>query len=181
MSLLLISIRHMTKVLMLTLLCAPFMTPAMAMGPGMGMSLAMGYEGNADFTRRTPVSEAELDQMRGGFQSDPNGPIMSFGIERSVVINSQLVSSTVLDIPNLMQFDGNPSHTFTHIQAGGGNALPSDMSSLPTFMTAIQNSLDNQSIQSQTIINATVPALSWTRSLALGDALSQATVGAIRH
>jgi hypothetical protein len=55
------------------------------------------------------------------------------------------------------------------------------MASLQTFMTAIQNSLDNQSIQSHTIINATVPALSWAHSLALGNALSQATVDAIRH
>jgi hypothetical protein len=187
MNLLLLSIRHMTKVLMLTLLFASLMTPAMAMtqamamGPGMGMSLAMEYERNADFTRRTPVSEAELDRMRGGFQSDPAGPIMSFGIERSVVINGELVRSTVLDIPNLMQFDGNPSATFTHIQTGGGNALPPDMASLQTFMTAIQNSLDNQTIQSQTIINATVPALTWAQSLALGNALSQANIDAIRH
>jgi hypothetical protein len=181
MNLLLISIRRMTKVLMLTLLCTPCMTPAMAMGPGMGMSLAKGYDGNADYTRRTPVSEAKLDRMRGGFQSDPAGPVMSFGIERSVVINGQLVRSTVLDIPNLMQFDGNPSTTFAHIQTGGGNALPPDMASLQTFMTAIQNSLDNQTIQSQTIINATVPALSWAQSLALGNALSQATIDAIRH
>lgn len=181
MNLLLLSIRHMTKVLMLTLLCAPLMTPAMAMGLGMGMSLAMGYEGNADFTRRTPVSETELDRMRGGFQSDQNTPFISFGIERSVVINGQLVRSTVLDIPNLMQFDGNPSGTFTHIQTGGGNTLTPDMASLQTFMTAIQNSLDNQTIQSQTIINATVPALSWAQSLALGNALSQATIDAIRH
>jgi hypothetical protein len=179
MNLLLISIRHMTKVLMLTLLCALFMTPAMAMGPG--MSLGMGYEGHKDFTRRTPVSEAELDRMRGGFQSDPNAPVMSFGIERSVVINGQLVRSTVLDIPNLMQFDGNPSTAFAHIQTGGGNALPLDLASLQTFMTSIQNSLDNQTIQSQTIINATVPALSWAQSLALGNALSQATIDAIRH
>ncbi len=181
MNLLLASIRHMTKVLMFTLLFAPLMTPAMAMGPGMGMILAMGYAGNADFTRRTPVSEAELDRMRGGFQSDPTGPVMSFGIERSVAINGQLVRSTVLDIPNLMQLAGNPSTTSAHIQTGGGNALPPDMASLQTFMTAIQNSLDNQSIQSHTIINATVPALSWAHSLALGNALTQATVDAIRH
>lgn len=169
MSLLLISIRHMTKVLMLTLLCAQFMIPA------------MGYGGNEYFKRRTPVSKAKLDSMRGGFQSDRNGPIMSFGIERSVVINGQLVSSTVLNIPNLMKFDDNRSHSFTHSQTGVGNALPPDMPSLPTFMTAIQNSLDNQSIQNQTIINTTVEALIWARSIALGNALSQATVDAIRH
>jgi hypothetical protein len=169
MNLLLLSIRYMTKVLLLTLLCVQSTTPA------------MGYEGDKDFTQRTPVSKATLDSMRGGFQSDPTGPVMSFGIERSVVINGQLVRSTVLDIPNLMQLAGNPGTTFAHIHTGGGNTLTPDISSLPTFMTAIQNSLDNQSIQNHTIINATVPALSWAHSLALGNALSQATVDAIRH
>jgi hypothetical protein len=48
-------------------------------------------------------------------------------------------------------------------------------------MTVLQNSLDNQNIQNQTVMNATVAALSWARSLALGNALSQTTVGAIRH
>jgi hypothetical protein len=169
MNLLLIAIRHMTTVLILTVLFVPSITPA------------IGYKGDEDFTRRIPVSKATLDRMRGGFQSDPTGPVMSFGIERSVVINGELVRSTVLDIPNLMRFDGNPSATFAHIQTGGGNALPPNMASLQTLMTAIQNSLDNQTIQSQTIINATVPALSWAQSLALGNALSQATIDAIRH
>jgi hypothetical protein len=157
------------KVLLLTLLCAQSMTPA------------MGYEGDEVFTRRTPVSEAALDHMRGGFQSNPNAPIMSFGIERSVMLNGQLVSSNVLNIPDLMKFAGDPSQTFTHLQTGDGNALTPGMSLLPAHMTVLQNSLDNQRIQNHTIINATVEALSWARSLALGDALSQATVGAIRH
>ena len=169
MSLLLISIRHMTKVLILTLLFVQSITPA------------MGYERDKDFTRRTPVSEEALDHMRGGFQRDPNGLIMSFGIERSVFLNDKLVSSTVLNIPDLTQLAGNPSHTFTLIQTGGGNTLTPHMSSLPTFMTAIQNSLDNQTLQNQTVIYATVAALSLARSLALGNALSQATVDAIRH
>ncbi|HLZ34849.1 MAG TPA: hypothetical protein VKP13_12595 [Nitrospira sp.] len=163
------SIGHMTKVLMLAFLCVQSTSPAMAL------------EGDEDFTRWTPVSEAVLDGMRGGFQSNPNGPVMSFGIERSVFINGQFVSSTVLKIPDLMQFASNPSSTFTLIQTGGGNAVTPGMSSLPTLMTVIQNSLDNQRIQNQTVINSTVAALSWARSLALGHELSQATIGAIRH
>jgi hypothetical protein len=166
---LLISIRSMATVLLLTLLC------------GLPMTRAWAFEGDEDFTQRTPVSEAALDRMRGGFQSNPNDPIMSFGIERSVFLNGKLVSSTVLTIPNLMQFAGNPGNTFTLIQTGGGNSLTAGASSLPAFMTVIQNSLDNQSIQNQTIMNATVAALSWARSLTLGNALSQATVSAIRH
>jgi hypothetical protein len=74
-----------------------------------------------------------------------------------------------------------PSETFTFIQSGPGNSLPHDVSSLPPFMTVIQNSLDNRTIQSETVINATVEALTWARSLDLGNALSQASIEAIRH
>jgi hypothetical protein len=80
-----------------------------------------------------------------------------------------------------MQLAGNPANTLTLIQTGGGNSLTSAVPSLPAFMAVLQNSLDNQNIQNQTVMNATVAALSWARSLALGNALSQTTVGAIRH
>ncbi|MDH4244319.1 MAG: hypothetical protein OEV38_11225 [Nitrospira sp.] len=186
---------------------------------------AMAYESSEDFTLRTPVTEEVLDSMRGGFQRDPDGPFMSFGIERNVFDNGKLVSSTVLKIPDLARFadrDWNPladhkgmkpfadrsgmklsvehsnvkpfanqtdvrpvadrpSDTFTLIQSGPGNSLPHDVSSLPPFTTIIQNSLDNRTIQSQTVINATVEALTWARSLQLGNALSQASIEAIRH
>jgi hypothetical protein len=145
------------------------------------MTSAMASEGNEYFRQRMPVSEAVLDQMRGGFQSSPNDPILSFGIERTVHLNGQLVSSTVLNIPDLMQLAGNSSRVFTLVQTGSGNALTPGTATLPALMTVLQNSLDNQNIQNQTVINATVGALGWTRSLALGNALSQATIGAIRH
>lgn len=166
---LLISSRQMTKVLMLTLLCAQSLTPVMA------------FEGDNDLTRRTPVSEAVLDRMRGGFQINSTGPLLSFGIERSVFVNGQLVSSISLNIPDLMQFASNPSHSFTLTQIGGGNTVTPGASSLPPFMNIIQNSLDNQTLQSQTTINATAAALSWARALQLGNSLSQANVSAIRH
>lgn len=168
MGLVLISIRHLTTVFMLTLWVQ-------------SMTSAMASEGNEYFRRRMPVSEAVLDQMRGGFQSSPNGPILSFGIERTVHLNGQLVNSTVLNIPDLMQLAGNSSRVFTLVQTGSGNALTPGTAALPALMTVLQNSLDNQNIQNQTVINATVGALGWTRSLALGNALSQATIDAIRH
>jgi hypothetical protein len=160
--------RWMTRILLLLLASEFSMMPAWA------------SEGAEDFTQRAPVSEATLDHMRGGFQGNPNDPILSFGIERSVSLNGKLISSTTLTIPNLMQLSGNPANAFTLIQTGSGNAVTPG-ASLPTFMTAIQNSLDNQSIQNQTVINATAAALGWARSLTLGNALSQTTVGAIRH
>lgn len=164
-----IAIRHMTMVLMLTLLCGNSLTPAMA------------FEGDEAFLQRPPVNEAILDGLRGGFQSAPNGPIISFGIERSVFVNGQFVASTVLNIPDLMRASTDPRHGFTLIQTGAANAVIPDASSLPPLMTVIQNSLDNQRIQHQTVIDATVTGLGWTRSLAMGNALSQANLGAIRH
>ncbi|MBS0169449.1 MAG: hypothetical protein JSR62_03780 [Nitrospira sp.] len=162
------SIRHLTTLLVLPL-CVPSMTSAMA------------SEGTENFLQRMPVSEEVLDHMRGGFQSSQNGPILSFGIERSVHRNGELVSSMALNIPDLMQLAGNPSRVVTLVQTGSGNAVTPGTAALPALMTVLQNSLDNQNIQHQTVINATVGALGWTRSLALGNALSQATIGTIRH
>ena len=162
------SLRHMTTLFMLTL-CVQSMTSAIA------------SERNEYFMQRIPVSEVVLDHMRGGFQSSPNSPILSFGIERTVHLNGKLVSSTVLNIPDLMQLAGNSSRPFTLVQTGSGNSVTTAAAALPAFMTVSQNSLDNQNIQNQTVMNATVGALGWARSLALGNALSQATIGAIRH
>ena len=139
---------------------------------------AMAFD---DFRGQQPVSEKVLDRMRGGFQSDPNGPMMSFGIQRTVYINGQLVNSTVLTIPNLLQLTNNSSNAFTLVQNGAGNAMTTHPSSLPPLMTVIQNSLDHQTIQNQTVINATVAALSLNRALALGNAVSQANLNAIHH
>ncbi|MGE3976855.1 MAG: hypothetical protein AB7F94_04640 [Nitrospira sp.] len=186
MNLLLKPICRMVEIAMLTLLGIQSLTPAMA-------SVKDEY-----FARLTPVSEAVLDSMRGGFQRDPDGPFMSFGIERSVFINEKLINSTAFNIPDMKQLanhDFNPfadhsntkpvaghsSHTFSLIQSGPGNSLPHDLSSLPPFMTVIQNSLDNRTIESHTVINATVEALTWAKSLDMGNALSQANIDAIRH
>ena len=164
--LLLIIRRYKTLMVIISLLCAHSTIPAIA------------FE---SFQGQHPVSEAVLDTMRGGFQSDANGPMVSFGIEKSVFVNGRLVASTVLNIPNLVQLANNPTNAFTLIQNGAGNAMTNHPSSLPALMTVIQNSLDNQAIQNQTVINATVSALSLARSLALGNAISQANLTAIQH
>ncbi|WHZ22693.1 MAG: hypothetical protein OJF47_001805 [Nitrospira sp.] len=142
---------------------------------------AMAYEREEDFTRLMPVSEEALGEMRGGFQREPNGPVLSFGIERSVFLNGKLINSTVLNIPDLSKLTADSSHTLTLVQNGRGNTVPADLSALPTLMTVLQNSRDNQTLQTQTVINATATALSLSRALALGTALSQATLGTIRH
>jgi len=142
---------------------------------------AMAFVSDKDFTRWEPVSERVLGSMRGGFQSSAHGPILSFGIERSVFLNGELVASTVLNISDVTKLITSPSNTVTLIQQGSGNVMTPDVSALPPLATVIQNTLDHQTIQSQTVLNATVAALSWARSVELGNALSQATAGTIRH
>lgn len=139
---------------------------------------------------------------------DSKGPVISFGIERNVFLNEKLFSSTMLNIPDMKRLfehsgmksfgdrsdtkpvshhsdvkppDRQPNETFTLIQSGPGNSFAHDTPSLPPFMTVIQNSLDNRTIQSETVINATVEALTWARSLHLGNALSQANISAVHH
>ncbi|MCS6305366.1 MAG: hypothetical protein H8K07_17120 [Nitrospira sp.] len=169
MRLLLKSIGQMRTALLFVLLGMSPVTPTMA------------YESIEDFTLLTPVNEEVLDSMRGGFQHHPDGPMMSFGIERSVFLNDKLINSTVLNIPDLSRLADKAGDAFTLVQHGGGNSVPHNLSSLPPLTTVIQNSLDNQAIQSHTVINATVSALTWARALDLGNALSQASIEAIRH
>lgn len=201
MTLLLQPIRRMLQLVMLTLLGISIMTPVMA------------SVRDTDFTCGTPVSDAVLDSMRGGFQMDSKGPVISFGIERNVFLNEKLFSSTMLNIPDMKRLfehseikafgnrseikrdmhqavmhrpdmkvpDRQPDETFTFIQSGPGNSIAHDTPSLPPHMTVIQNSLDNRTIQTDTVINATVEALTWARSLHLGNELSQANISAIHH
>jgi hypothetical protein len=50
-----------------------------------------------------PVADAErLDQVRGGFTT-PHGLQFSFGIERAVYVNGDLVATTTLNLSNLQQ------------------------------------------------------------------------------
>jgi hypothetical protein len=186
MQLLLKSIRRMIQVVILTFLGVQFITPAMA-------SAWDDY-----FSLRTPVSEAVLDGMRGGFQRGLDGPFMSFGIERNVFLDEKLASSTRLNISDMKgladlrdvnplagrdmkSLADRPSDTFTFIQSGPGDSMRAELSDMTPFMTVIQNSQDNRTIQTETVINAAVEALSLARSLDLGNALSQANMEAIRH
>lgn len=142
---------------------------------------AMAFVYDRSATGWAPVSEAVLDGLRGGFQSSLTGPIVSFGIERTVFLNGHLVSSVTLTIPDASKIAANVRDAITLVQHGSGNKVSHDVSALAPFTTVIQNSLDHQTIQSHTVINATVATLGWARSLDLGYALSTANLNALRH
>lgn len=143
-----------------------------------------------------PVADRTLDAMRGGF-SLGGGLEVSFGITRAVFINGQLVTETTLNFSRVAELSqevvgklqqlqqlqvvqngpGNSVVTGTVSAPGkaGGDSGPT-VSVLPGVAagTVIQNSLNNQQILHQTIINASSNGLGLMRLSTLNETLSDA-------
>lgn len=132
------------------------------------------------------VAPDELDELRGGFEA-PGGLQMSFGIERVVMINGVLQSTTQVHLDDLGRaLAGAPvpadllqGTTLTIVQNGLNNGVSAGLS--PTSLaTVVQNSLDNQTLQTLTTINVTVNSAEMLRSLrmdqSLQDALNRASL-----
>lgn len=129
------------------------------------------------------ISDTELDQMRGGFDTNAGGLPLSFtfGIERATFLNGQLVSTTTISIPtfplatNAQGQDPVGFNPINVIQNGSGNvfALPSIQNLPASVMTIIQNSLDNQVIGNATVINASITSRDFLRSLDVQSMLNQ--------
>jgi hypothetical protein len=159
------------------------------------------------------VSDRKLDTQRGGFVFG-GGLEVSFGITRSVFINGELITETVLNIARLSDItpawaarlreelqsltlvQNGPGNTFvagpvpatsparptTPPASGQTNAAPvpaaatATASSIPGTGTGtvIQNTLNNQQILHQTIINASSNSLGMLRLSSLHSTLSEA-------
>ncbi|MDB5819101.1 MAG: hypothetical protein JWQ11_2741 [Rhizobacter sp.] len=91
------------------------------------------------------VTESTLDGMRGGFTTDA-GVQVSFGIERTVLVGGNVVSTTSFNV------------------ATGGSKLPTLVSSTgalsgTSLVTAVQNSANGQKIQTLTTVDVTANSL----------------------
>jgi hypothetical protein len=143
------------------------------------------------------VGDNTLDSLRGGF-SMGDGLMVSFGISRAVFINDALITETTLNVGHME--DLTPAHaaqlsqkltTLSLVQNGPGNTFASGPSTTtssssgatgPTVTdiagnttgTLIQNSLNNQQIRYQTIINASSNGLGLVRSSNLHNTLAEA-------
>jgi len=131
------------------------------------------------------ASNHELDALRGGFDPAGTGLMVSFGITRAVYINGDLVTQTTLDfgrisdltpvqaaqldkqLASLNLVQNGPGNTF-QAQGGGSN-----------FGTVIQNSLNNQSIVNQTVINASSNSAGMVRNLNILSTLNDSVAAAI--
>lgn len=128
------------------------------------------------------VSDAELDDMRGGFLSAP-GVEISFGIETSVLINGVLQTSTVFNVDDAAQAlqDSASGAIVNLVQNGPGNSFPAEGLGLSSgVLTVIQNSLDNQLIQNLTTIDVAVTVLDAFRSSNFTSALNQQLIDSLQ-
>ena len=134
-----------------------------------------------------PVSHIRLDAVRGGFDAG-SGLLVSFGIDRAVYVNGNLVTSTSLYIPDIGQMSAEQAgalaaatSTISVVQNGPGNTFDPAALAQTTAGTVVQNSLNNQNIQTLTTLNTTVNTLNMFKSLNLQSTLQTALLNSLGH
>lgn len=126
------------------------------------------------------VAPDQLGELRGGFET-PGGLRLNFGIERVVMINGVLQSTTSLRVDELGKLVGGKGageaiaagNTLAVIQSGQNNVVTSPLPGT-TLATVVQNSLNNQKIQSVTTINATINSAEVMRQMRMQQSLQEA-------
>lgn len=136
------------------------------------------------------LDAGSLDEIRGGFELDGTGLKFSFGIERAIYINGELIASTTLNLKDLQQAVGGGISPATLapgaagalgiIQNGSGNNIATTITSNMAG-TVIQNSLNDQRIQNVTTINATVNSLQAVRAMSVQSAIQSGIVSSLRR
>lgn len=136
--------------------------------------------------RVAALDASALDGIRGGFETPDGALKFSFGIERAVYINGELVASTVLNLKDLQGVAGTgvpaalAGSALTVIQNGGGNGISTQIN--PNLAgTVIQNTLNDQRIVNITTINAAVNSAQVLRAMALQQAIRDGVVGSLRR
>ena len=127
-----------------------------------------------------PIDPARLAGMRGGLLM-PSGTVLSFGIERVVHVNGQLVASVSVRIPDIARIDSTQAQALADfnqgilVQVGEGNRF--DPSRIPGGVV-IQNTLDNQNISTATYIDVGAGTLDAFQNLNSNAALTDALIRA---
>lgn len=141
-----------------------------------------------DVTAWVPVSEQALDATRGGFDLG-NGLLASFGIDRAVYVNGNLVTSTSFNVPDIAHMTAGQAaamsaalNSVSVTQVGPNNTFdPSSLGNKVSAATVVQNTLNNQNIQSITTLNTSVNTLNAFRQANFQDALQAAQLQSLGH
>lgn len=128
------------------------------------------------------VSDGQLEAVRGGFDHG-NGLFASFGLSRAIYVNGSLVSSSDVRIPDIAHVTPQQAQALAAAtgaanvaQIGPGNSFDPSALNLATGAMVIQNTLDNQNLQSMTRLDVAVNNLNLMRSLDLQASLQSALI-----
>ena len=133
------------------------------------------------------ASDHALDQLRGGFEVG-GGLMVSFGITRAVFINGQLATSTSFQVGDVTKLTSAQAEVLRQqvpaqaqvVQNGAGNTVDASSVTAP-LATYIQNTLNDQTIRNQTVIQATSSGLSVVKGLNLQSTLNDSINNAVRN
>ncbi|MDC8760966.1 hypothetical protein [Janthinobacterium fluminis] len=118
-----------------------------------------------------PVAEAVLDGARGGVDLG-GGLLMSLGIDRLATVNGAVVASSSVHIADLSRLGGAEA-ALTLLQNGSGNTFVPG-AARQAAATVIQNTLNNQVLRTQTVINASVNSLELLKMINFQESLHSA-------
>ncbi|MHB8913202.1 MAG: hypothetical protein ACYC42_11260 [Lysobacter sp.] len=125
------------------------------------------------------VPPERLDELRGGFVM-PSGLLMSFGIERAVYVDGQLVATARFNVPDIARITVEQATALAGmqdtmlVQVGEGNTfVPNGMGGI-----VIQNTLDNLDIRALTTISVASSTLGMFQDLNSYAALQGALLSA---
>jgi hypothetical protein len=124
-----------------------------------------------------PVDVERLEGMRGGFVV-PQGFVVSFGIERVVSINGDVVAATSLRIPDIARLTAEQARELASLRdsqvvtVGAGTLVSGGTAGL-----VIQNAVDGQSISARTSLDVSLNTLQLYRDTQLGTAITSALIG----
>ena len=139
------------------------------------------------FDTANAVAPSKLDGLRGGFTTD-NGLTVTLGLERIVTINGNIAEHSQLDFGDLGRLTSGQATLSADamgqlrlIQNGAGSQFDVQLGTNALGGTVIQNSLNDQLIRNQTIINASVNARGLLQAMnfqsTLANALQSAATG----
>jgi hypothetical protein len=132
------------------------------------------------FSAANAVDASSLDAYRGGFMTD-TGLSVTLGLERIVSINGTTVDQTHINFGDLGKLTSGQATLSPDaigqlrlIQNGVGNNLAVNLGQNALGGTVIQNTLNDQLISNQTIINASVNARGMLQTMNFGSTLANA-------
>lgn len=170
-----------TALLLAGLASAPPLALAQAV-TGQAPDIAALQPQVAAHKRWIPVAPARLDRSRGGFSASPSLQL-SLGIERTVTVNGELISRSIVQVPDLRAMSAEQASALRQafsavelVQNGAKNTLANSNLTPGTF---VQNTLNDQVIGTRTVISTTVNSAAMMKELNFMSSVRDASVYAL--